>query len=290
MVRKNLIMVTTHQDDLNVYKLLKSLNDNLKDITTLIVVVSQESPLNFVATNPSLSLTVINETKMGLSKARNIALKFLLEHNITSDYIMFPDDDSTFDGNFFADFRNILGTDNNYLGPIYNEGSQKLYLGKETEEGKLLSIKDYKLVGSPNQIICYDKVKHHIFFDEELGVGAKYGSSEDFDLYIKMNLLGCPYYFTNKLYSFHPAKTAVYKKNKLKIILKRFKNYSSGFAFVVFRYNLFYLVPNYLFRTLIASVVYFLKLNFILSLAYLIQFYLRVQLLVYFTLIKNRKD
>jgi len=36
-----------------------------------------------------------------LSKARNIALKYLIINSISSKYIMFPDDDSSFDSLFF---------------------------------------------------------------------------------------------------------------------------------------------------------------------------------------------
>jgi hypothetical protein len=47
----------------------------------------------------------INELKMGLSKARNIALKYLLDNILSAEYIMFPDDDSSFDSVFFDNFQ-----------------------------------------------------------------------------------------------------------------------------------------------------------------------------------------
>jgi hypothetical protein len=282
MIEKNLIMVTTLQDDLYIYNLLKSLDNNLRNITLEVIVVCQDIEVVFSPQNELLTLTLLKESRMSLSKARNKALTFLYKRGHGSEYIMFPDDDSSFDAVFFDNFGNILGTKKNYIGYIYNEGSKELYLGKKTEENKLLSIKDYDLVGSPNQIIQYKILNIKFFFNELLGVGAKYGSSEDFDFFVNITISGFSYYFKEGLYSYHPSKKDNYTNLNLTSILERFKNYSSGFAYVLFKHKLYHLLFNYLIRTLLASAYYFLQFNFKLSFAYLIQFYYRIRLIFNF--------
>ncbi len=283
----NLIMVTTHQDDLNIFKLLDSIDNNVKNIRVLLVVVSQECKTIYKSKNPLLDIAFIDEVKMGLSKARNIALKYLLQNSFSAEYIMFPDDDSSFDQDFFINFSTILNSNKCYITPIYNRGTKDLYFGKKTKENKLIKPIDHQLIGSPNQIILYNLLKQDIVFNEELGVGAQYGSSEDLDLFLNLYLKGNSFVFTNKLYNFHPKKVAAYKNVQLRDIIRRFRNYSSGFAFVIFKYKYFKLIPEYLIRTLVAFVVFAIKFNFKLSLAYLVQFFLRIQLLIHFFFYKS---
>lgn len=278
----DLIMVSTHQDDLNIFKLINSIGSNIKNIKVLLIVISQECKINSISQNPLLDIIFIDEVKMGLSKARNVALKYLLDSNISAEYIMFPDDDSSFDKNFFINFPSILNSNKCYTTPIYNTGTKDLYFGKKTEENKLIAPADYKLVGSPNQIILYNSLKKDIVFNEDLGVGAKYGSSEDLDLFLNLYLKGNLFVFTNKLYNFHPKKVAAYENVTIFAIINRFRGYSSGFAFVIFKYKLFRFIPEYLIRTLAAFIIFAIKLNFKLSLAYLVQFFLRIKILIHF--------
>lgn len=285
----NIIMTTTHQDNFNVFKLIDSIDSNIKNIKVLLIVISQECEINYLSNNPLLSIIFIKESKIGLSKARNIALKYLLNNTISAEYIMFPDDDSSFDNEFFNHFSDILGSNTCFITPIYNERTKDLYIGKESSDETLLTINNYNLIGSPNQIIEYQKYKEHIYFDEELGVGAKYGSSEDIDLFVRLNLAGAKFIYTDKIYSFHPKKTDIYRDKKLKFIVHRFKNYSSGFALLIFRYKLYRFIPSYLIRTFGAFIIFLIRLNFKLSLAYLLQFFVRVQLLLFFFFFKKTK-
>lgn len=280
-------MVTTHQDDLNIYKLIDSIDSNIVNIEVLLIVVSQECTIIYETKNPLLTIVFIQESKTGLSKARNVALNFLSQNTISAEYIMFPDDDSSFDQEFFINFPAILNSNKCFIIPIYNEGTKDLYFGKRTKENKLIKPMNHQLIGSPNQIILYNLLKKDIVFNEELGVGAKYGSSEDLDLFLNLYLKGNSFVFTNKLYNFHPKKVAAYKNVPLQNIIKRFKNYSSGFASVIFKYKYFKLIPEYLIRTLVAFVVFAIKFNFKLSLAYLVQFFLRIQLLIHFFFYKS---
>ncbi len=282
MQNNNLIMVTTHQDNLNIFKLIDSIDSNIVNIKVLLLVVSQECKIVYKSKSPLLTIVFIDELKMGLSKARNIALNYLSQNTISSEYVMFPDDDSSFDQDFFVNFSIILNTNKCYITPIYNEGTKDLYFGKKTKDNKLILPEDHQLIGSPNQIILYDYFRENIHFNEELGLGAMYGSCEDFDLFLNIYLKGNSFFFINSIYNYHPKKTAAYNKMKIFDIVKRFNNYSTGFAYVLFKYKIFALIPEYLIRTFGAFVVFGFRLKFKLSLAYLIQFFLRIRLLFKF--------
>lgn len=290
----NLVMVTTHQDDLNIFKLIDSIDSNIENIAVLLVVVSQECEINYLSNNRLLSVVFIQENTMGLSKARNIALKFLLSNNISSEYIMFPDDDSSFDGNFFLNFPALLNTNKCYITPIYNTDTRDLYFGKTRHDREVIFPADHQLIGSPNQIILFDKLKASLAFNEKLGVGALYGSSEDIDLFIKLFKQGEQFLFINNIYTYHPKKVAAYKKVTYKKIVNRFKSYSSGFAYIIFKYRLFGLIPEYLIRTFGAFIIFLFKLQFKLALAYLVQFFIRIKILITFlfnsNLYKEKKD
>jgi hypothetical protein len=287
MTKHNLILITTHQDDLNIFKLIDSIDNNIKNINILLIVISQSHRITYFSKNPLLSMVFIQENKMGLSKARNIALKYLFNNDISAEYIMFPDDDSSFDANFFLNFPALLNTNKCYITPIYNTGTKDLYFGKALQDGKVIFPSDHQLIGSPNQIILYDKLKASLSFNEKLGVGALYGSSEDIDLFIKLFKQGEQFLFINNIYTYHPKKVAAYKKATLKKIVKRFKSYSSGFAYIIFKYRLFGLIPEYLIRTFGAFIIFLFKLQFKLALAYLVQFFIRIKILATFLFSSN---
>lgn len=275
-------MATTHQDDLNVLKLIDSIDSNIENIEVLLVVVSQDCEINYFSNNTLLSIIFIQENRISLSKSRNIALKYLSNNSISAEYIMFPDDDSSFDKNFFLHFNNLLNTNKCYITPIYKECSKDLYFGKKTPNNKIITPSNHQLIGSPNQIILYEKLKNQIFFNEKLGVGALYGSSEDLDLFIKIFNQGEEFVFTNVIYSYHPKKVAAYKNIEFKKIIKRFESYSSGFAFIIFKYRLFSFIPEYLIRSFGAFILFLLRLQFKLAFAYFIQFFIRIRILITF--------
>lgn len=278
----DLTMVVTYQNQNQIQNFLTTIKRN-SNIKLFVVLINQETAFKLNKNDFNNSFITIDIKKIGLSKARNIGIEYLKENCIKSEYIMFPDDDSTFDDSFFLNFSKIISTKKNYLTPIYIEGTKNLYLGKKFEEGKQVNENNHSLIGSPNQIINFERNKKYIFFDEQLGVGTELGSCEDYDLFVRLCRNGNPYYFTSKLYSYHPPKINAYKGKTLNFILQRFKSYSKGFCFIIYKYQKFRFIPNYLFRSFIASVYYLIKLDFKLFLAYLVQFLLRLMLIIRFT-------
>lgn len=274
----NLILISTHQNSLHVLTLINSIHNNIKNIKVLLLIVSQECEINYESQNPLLVITFIDEVKMGLSKARNIALKHLSQNTISAEYIMFPDDDSSFDQDFFINFSTILNSNKCFITPIYNEGTKDLYLGKLLKYNCFINENMHSLIGSPNQIILYEKFKEQIFFNEDLGVGSKYGSCEDYDLFIRLNRFGAKYFFISTIYSFHPSKLT---KNivPLNEIVKRYKSYSPGFVFIIKKYSKYRFMPSFLVRPLVGSIFKVLMFDFKMASVYCQVFFFRIKLL-----------
>lgn len=283
----DLVFITTHQSNESIYKFLDSIVHNV-DFELLVIILSQETKLDIAQYKDLMNINIIDIEKMSLSKARNIGLSFLKDREIDSKFVMFPDDDSVFDNAFFMYFKEFCDSDYSLIMPIYELDSypKKLYLGRILKEGSMIPIHDHKLIGSPNQLIRYDFNKDILFFDECLGVGAEYGSCEDYDLFIRLNKSGEKFLYTSKLYNYHPKKTDAYNNLSLYKICDRFKKYSSGFCFIIFKYGFYGLIFNYLFRTLAASGYFLLRLDFKLAVAYFIQFFIRIELLISFRKIK----
>lgn len=270
-------MVATHQDDLNIFKLIDSIDSNTLNIKVLLIVVSQECEIAYVPKNPLLSIFFIQQSRMGLSKARNIGLDFLKKNNICSKFIMFPDDDTTFDPYFFHYFNKCLNSEFNYVIPIYCENSDKrLYLGKILNEGQHLSYKNHYMIGSPNQVLSYQRNIDYLYFDEKLGVGAIYGSCEDYDLFLRLLNRNEKFLYTSKVYNYHPQKTLTFKNLGVRQIYNRITSYSLGFIYVVKKYNLYALLPYFFLKPLLACFYYLLRINFKLSYLYFKLFFFRV--------------
>jgi hypothetical protein len=278
MTSYNLILITTHQDRLHITKLIDSIDNNIKNIRVLLIVVSQNCHVIYSPKSELFSIYFITEVRMGLSKARNIGLNFLKESKITSEYIMFPDDDSSFDKQFFLNFPSIIGSNRSFITPIYIEGGKDLYMGKLFNNNSLVKENMHFMVGSPNQVLQYNEFKDEIFFNEHLGVGAKYGSCEDIDLFIRLNKLGVSFFFTSLIYSFHPAKRNKIDRPFIEV-LNRYKSYSYGFVYVVKKYRKFTFLPYFFLRPLGAAVIKFFSFDFEMSLIYLRVLLFRMKIL-----------
>jgi len=273
-IEYDLVFLTTHQDNRYIFKYLDSISCN-SSLKLYILILSQEVTVEFSNVNQQIENLQI--AKMSLSKARNIGLKYLSEKGISSKYIMFPDDDSTFDLNFFEEFNQLTRSGKNFIIPIYCENSdKKLYLGKKLAEDTPLNYNHHYMIGSPNQIISYNRNVSNIYFDENLGVGALYGSCEDFDLFLRLIESGESFLFTSKLYNYHPEKTNSFANLDSSLIYKRLKSYSLGFIYTVQKHKLYSLLLYFFVRPMLAAFYYILKFNFRLVWIYSKLFFFRV--------------
>lgn len=279
----DLCLVATHVNDVNIHNLVTSVLSNNKQIDIFFIIISQGNPSDFKSTNPLVDIQSISVQNCSLSKARNIGISLLKKSQNIVNHIMFPDDDTTFDATFFENYQSIVRDGVSYIIPIYQRDTLKeLYMGYICEEGARVTPKMDSLIGSPNQIIAYPGNEELVYFNEDLGVGAKYGSCEDLDLFIRLDRNGSNYYYTSAIHNFHPGKTQVFKSLSLERLKSRFKNYSAGFCFIIFKYQRYSAIPAYLIRPLGASLIYLFKLNIRFFRAYLYQFFIRIYLLISF--------
>ena len=60
--------------------------------------------------------------KVSSSRSRNIGIEYIVNHNVQFDYLLFPDDDTTFDSSFFdlyfAERKSVL-----LMGSLYHRTS-----------------------------------------------------------------------------------------------------------------------------------------------------------------------
>lgn len=84
---------------------------------------------------------------------RNIGIKYIREHNLIASYVMFPDDDSTFDKEFFDNFVSEVYSDT--LINVFCEGTNIPYQ-KMPQLNYLEKTNNYQNAMSVNMIIQYD--------------------------------------------------------------------------------------------------------------------------------------
>ena len=282
----NLIMVTTFVDDQCIYKLIKSIANNNKEIEVLLILIIQTVPLNRELINTyalKINLLIVDTgKKLGISAARNIGIDYVKNNQLQFDFLMFPDDDTTFDNIFFRNFKTNIKQGNNYLIPIYNQGTFIPYKNYNLKNNTLLGKNGFKYAGAPSIIVGCNSLTDGILFDEDLGPGGKYCSSEDLDFYFKIENYH-KFIFINKIYNFHPSRNDKYEKMSYSEIIKRFRAYSFGYIYVMLKYKKYYPIFKILFTTFGASVLNLSKGNWKMCRAYLAQFFIRIQLVFQLT-------
>lgn len=175
-----------------------------------------------------IEIIYINTKEKGLSKARNLGLKY-----IKGDYVGFPDDDCIYiDIKTLEKIKNIFENKNiDILTATINHGEKK-------EKGnKFVNINKFNvwLKGiSYTMFFKRDVINQVGFFDEMLGVGSgtQYGSGEETDYLIRAlekNFILCN---TNEVLIYHP-KENFNKKN----LYKKAYSYSKGRMFVLKKHN-----------------------------------------------------
>lgn len=177
----------------------------------------------------------------GLSLARNIGIKY-----VTGDIIAFPDDDCaysegilTFINNFFNQNSNIdfvtfklrdkdSGVDSNLKW--YNYDVEITYQNI------------FRTVISPSIFIKFKNIDD-VFFDENLGVGRKFGSGEESDMALELLYRGYIGKYLTNFIIYHPNK---------KEPMEKIYSYGLGYGAIIKKHvklrNGKYFVLNYLFK------------------------------------------
>lgn len=154
---------------------LESLNSqSLKNFELIVVDQNEHHEIEkIIADYPKIHIVYVRSEKKGLSYNRNIGLKY-----VQGDIIGFPDDDCYYDNNLFEEVSKAFNNEAVSLISVNAKGSVtgKLFIGgcsrKLTRKDLFLKCISYNFF-----IRKSEKMK----FDEQLGVGAKFGSGEETD-------------------------------------------------------------------------------------------------------------
>jgi len=276
----DLIFISTFCDLTNIGRLLASSANNNHNIFLGIVLVAQRNlELDII---PFISdctqvYVVQNDKMLGLSEARNVALQFIFENNLVSDYIMFPDDDSTYDSEFFNHF--LTKVTGNTLIDVYATGSHQLFRPLKYQQDDVLSVKQYDAANSVNMIVDFSLVKAVGLFDEKMGVGSAHGAGEDGDYFIRCcKASGKGFRYEKALWNYHPLGDNKYKLMTLDQLINRYKNYGRGVIYMLCKHKLYRSALNCILSAFIGGIIAFVQLDFKLGIARFYAFFTRVSM------------
>lgn len=147
----------------------------------------------------------------GLSKARNIGLKM-----VQYEWVCFPDDDCFYPIGFFDNLKKSSNISDFLIVNVrdIDEVSETNFT-KRNINGFLTK---NEIFYNSCSISIFLKYNSQIIFDERFGLGAKYGSCEDYDFCLQHYVLGKRLYFLYDSFVCHPKNDNIeYQDLLLKI-------------------------------------------------------------------------
>lgn len=216
----SLVIATIHRikELENLFESLVKVKYDKQKLEVIIVDQNQDERLKKIIEEYKkyLRIKYIKSNIVGLSKNRNIGIK-----NSSGEIICFPDDDCQFLSdtlqNVYKEFKNnkidvLLGriVDENNINCIRNWS--KTYK----------KITKYNFYLNTSSITLFKRNKKELF-DEEFGVGAKYGACEDSDFLFKELKNKKKVLYSPNVILYHPSF-------KGKITIKKANNYGIGFG------------------------------------------------------------
>lgn len=285
----DIIFITTFININTIGELLCSLSCNNR-VRLGVVVVAQNGIAIDIDTYQSAHTKIWLKTipnQVNSSEARNFGIDYVLKHNLCSKFVMFPDDDSSFDSSFFENFETIVNSEYCYLTDVYQAGTKNYFQHIKTKVGRTIDSSYWNDVGAVNIILNFQIFLSVGYFDQMMGVAAKYGAGEDSDYFIRSLQHGASYHYCQTLYSYHPSGANRYSKMITKDVIIRFRNYAQGVIYMLCKHKMYYDALKISFKALAGCVLKFITLDFKMSLVYLIAFYERLR--CFAIIIFNRK-
>ena len=173
-------------------------------------------------------------SKKNLSRARNIGLDLA-----AGKFICFLDDDIFLTPNYFLKCLNKFKINKNisiFFSRILNKEDGKIY-------SRYMSNNSEK-INYNNNLMCLssgmwakksDLLRHKIKFDERLGLGAKYGSSEETDFLMQCLLKNLNIFFFSDIQLYH--RKYILNKLPIKKIISRSYSYGMGRGALLAKYS-----------------------------------------------------
>lgn len=232
----SLLVATLNRSD-EVKNLLNSLRLSIEKDFEVIIVDQSDNDLTKIIVDifSDLNIKYIKSNIRGLSLNRNIALSLA-----TGEYYCFPDDDCR----FYPDTLDIVKKifDSNkldfVLGRIFDRDNNKNILKKWPETTKVVNYFNCYFLSS-SITMFYSCKCQHITFDENMGVGARYGACEDPDYLYRVLAAGFKGKYLPIIELWHP------QQRQADLSPERVVKYTSGFGFYIRKnislYNLIFL-------------------------------------------------
>jgi hypothetical protein len=285
-MKYDIAMITPFINSVYIYEFLKSLKD-IKQVTICVILIDMlDEPIilredQYVQSSNVKFIHLKIGKRLSSSESRNVGLKYLFSNIEEYSYVMFPDDDTTFNSSFWEGFSTLKEA--NYILNVMNNGTDESYAKYSKVDGALMNKKDIDFVGCVRFLFLKELVNKIGFFDERMGVGAKYGAGEDGDYFLR-SLDFTSLYYNESLYTFHPAPIDKYSAMSLKDIVKRFSNYGKGVVFLLCKHKMYRQAIGLVIRGLGGVFLSLARLNLRLSFVYFGATLVRLKYLIIFVI------
>ena len=261
----DLILLTTCIDERSIHALLESVVSCNSKVDIRMICVAQNGCRIVAPVSNHFILDVLKvDTVIPLSQARNLAIRYVRDTGIQGRYVMFPDDDTLFDNNFFETFE--MRVQGSTIIDVYGTGTNTLFKRILHKQNDRLCERDYAAAMSVNMIIDYDVFAKTGYFDERLGVGAPYGSGEDVDYYIRCcRHAPTGFRYERNLYNYHPLPDDKYRTMTFRMLAKRYRNYGRGMIYLFCKHRMYIPAVKCICSGAAGAILAFFKGNFKLA-------------------------
>ncbi len=220
------LIVATKGRFLEISFLLKSVYTSMSDCYTYEVILVDQNPLGYLASIIDefsyMPIVHIVSKSPGLSLNRNIGLKYA-----KGDVICFPDDDCMFYEDTFTQVSSVFDSTklDFCIGRIYDRENKKDIIKKWP--ASKFNVGRFNSYFINSSITMFFRRAVVLDFDENLGVGALYGSCEDADFLYRVINSGAVGIYTPVIEVWHPDV------DMQDIPLDKVRKYASGFGYFV---------------------------------------------------------
>jgi glycosyltransferase involved in cell wall biosynthesis len=221
-------------------------NQTYKDFELIIIDQNENDKIEKLCQSYLMNVRLIKSKVKGLSVNRNIGLKY-----ISGDIIAFPDDDCEYETDSLEKTAVFFDKNPNYSFYTCNtkEKNGNNAVLETRKKDCDIGFFNFLSIGISFTIFVRSEAMPGFSFDEQLGVGAAFGSGEESDLLL--------YLIKNKKKGRYHAMHYIYHPGKTETPLRVY-SYSLGFGaifkkalFVYRQYPMFFIFLYRIFRSII---------------------------------------
>tara|TARA_B110000908_G_C10221327_1_gene435505 strand:+ start:99 stop:959 length:861 start_codon:yes stop_codon:yes gene_type:complete len=216
-------IVATYRREFELSKLLKSIKSIETKFSYEIIVIDQDDSFKVKDLCQKFNAKYTYSKKIGLSISRNVGIKLS-----TGTFIALMDDDAILPKNYFINLNElILQNFSVFSGRIMTiENKTKSFSRYQGDRKLKVNYTNFDTILSTSLVFKKEIVNSVGFFDENFGVGAKYGASEETDFVLRILKENIEIFYYPSLIVLHPSEKL--SKKSLNDIWTKSWNYSLG--------------------------------------------------------------